>query len=71
MYRSIETEEAEEDPGATTGMIGGGWGAEARFLARILLRRVLLMSTDGSMDHSVERSNFNCLKSQVMSILNG
>jgi len=63
--------EAEEDPGATTGMIGWGLGAGARSLTRILLRRVLLMLTDGSMDRSTERSNFKSLRSRIMSIPNG
>ena len=40
-------------------------------LARILLRRVLLMSTDCSIDRSEERSKFNCFKRRVMSIPKG
>ena len=65
MYGSME---AEEDPGATAGMIGGGREAGARSLARILFRRVLLISTNGLMDRSVERSNFSCLRKRVMRI---
>ena len=48
-----------------------GLRSRRRSLAHILMRRVLLMSTDGSMDYSTERSNFNCLRSRVMSIPNG
>ena len=71
MIGSKEAEEAEEDPRAAAWMIGWCWGAGARSLTHILLRRVLLMSTDGSMDRSVERSNLSCFRRRVISIPKG
>ena len=69
-YGAKAAEEAEEDLGTIRGMIGGAEEQKKYSLACILLRRVLLISTNGSMDRSVERSNFNYLRSQVMSIPN-
>ena len=54
MYGSTEAEEAKENSGSITRMVEGGRGAGACSLARILFRRVLLISIDGSMDHSAE-----------------